>query len=72
MTREEWINEFQILNGRKPNPVELQKWENSSSIDNRTEIKKRFNFNLETLIKIGIAILVAVFGYIVGYLFTWG
>lgn len=70
MTREEWINEFQIMNGRKPTPGELQKWEKSLLLSNGVSQKKRFNFNLETLIKVGIVILVAVFGYIVGYLFT--
>lgn len=70
MTREEWINEFQIMNGRKPYPKELQKWENSGKLNNEMSKKKRINFNLETLIKVGIAIVVAVFGYIVGYLFT--
>ena len=48
----------------------FKKWENSGKLNNEISQKKRINFNLETLIKVGIAILVAVFGYIVGYLFT--
>lgn len=68
MTREEWINEFQVLNGRKPTEVEIQNWE-KILIGNELA-GKRFKFNFEKLIKIGLIILIAIFGYIVGYLFT--
>lgn len=68
MTKEEWITEFQVLNGRFPTQAEIQAaMANQFQKTNSAGLRK-FDSNL--LLKIALIILMAVFGYVVGYLFV--
>lgn len=71
MKRDDWVNEFKVLNGRVPNPDEYstaakQDFSQPVPVDSQTNK----GFSLELFIKIGIIVLLAVFGYIVGFLFA--
>lgn len=67
MTREEWIKEFQVLNGRFPTEAEIQ-----AALSGGTQVAsaKTRKFDANLLLKIAMIILMAIFGYIVGYLFV--
>ncbi|MGQ9411706.1 hypothetical protein [Streptococcus pluranimalium] len=68
MTKEEWITEFQVLNGRFPTEAEIQAAMVNQFPNTKSENNKAFNSNM--LLKIALIILMAVFGYLVGYLFV--
>lgn len=66
MTQEEWLMDFQIMNGRKPTEAEL-----AQAAKNGFK-KQSGKFNLtdsQNLMKIAAGLVVAIFGYVVGYLF---
>ncbi|MEQ9764193.1 hypothetical protein [Streptococcus jiangjianxini] len=68
MTKEEWITEFQVLNGRFPTQAEIQAATANQFQQTKSSGFQKFDSNL--LLKIALIILMAVFGYVVGYLFV--
>ena len=76
MTKEEWNIEFQVLNGRQPTVEEIAKAQESNfgaQIAKESSLKTRFtliHWNAYTIIRVAILIVLAIFGYVIGYLFT--
>lgn len=69
MTKEEWIIEFKVLNGRAPSPAELVEAE-QNHFQAGAKLRRKIRITPALFLKIGILLLLAVFGYIVGYLFA--
>lgn len=76
MTKEEWLVEFQVLNGRMPTEQEVSEAEQRHFQDEMKQSvteptsKSLFSWNWMTLVKFVLLVMIAIFGYIVGYLFT--
>ncbi|MCI7678460.1 hypothetical protein [Streptococcus orisratti] len=70
MTKEEWLVEFQVLNGRRPTDQEmLEASKNNFETMTSAVAKKSFKIEPSLFLKIAIGFIVAIFGYVVGYLF---
>lgn len=75
MTKEEWLMEFQVLNGRIPTDEEIAFAEAKGfQAVQATQSKAKFPFSMKVdwlwLVRGALLVLMAIFGYIVGYLFT--
>ncbi|MFC3931639.1 hypothetical protein ACVR0S_05475 [Streptococcus dentapri] len=69
MTKEEWMIEFQVINGRKPSEAEIDQAA-QHGFQPQVKIKKSFPVQLtrRLFLKAGILIVLALLGYILGYL----
>lgn len=76
MTKEEWLVEFQVLNGRMPTEQEVSEAEQRHFQDEMNQVvvepasKSLFRWDWMKLVKFVLLVMIAIFGYIVGYLFT--
>lgn len=69
MTREEWNREFYRLNGRYATAEEMA----AAQVDllpSEVDGSAAARFNHKTLLKVAAVLLVAIFGYVVGFLFA--
>lgn len=69
MTREEWSREFYRLNGRYATAEEMA----AAQVDllpSEVDGPATARFNHKTLLKVAAVLLVAIFGYVVGFLFA--
>lgn len=68
MTKDEWLIDFQVANGRKPTEVEFDE-AFKRGFPPVTHTSSKMKKDPQLLLKVACGLVVAVFGYVVGYLF---